>query len=254
VRQRRSAARAPEASPYTFPFLSSSWGRIDQGVDFTGHGPILAIGRAKILRTGAPGWPEGGGVLYELLEGPLKGKVIFTYEGVDVPHWLKPGMIVRKGQPIATFRPGGSIETGLADRSGVPISHTEYEGMEDGTPTKGGNLFHRLLKGIEKRTPPAALGHIASAPNFLEQVGEQITHPGQTAGEDLGLAGAAAGGAASALAEGLFSLFGDHAEAFALNLALLGGGAFLIYYGTTKVLGVQHPVGSPAKLAAAAAK
>ncbi len=45
---------------YVSPFLSASTGRIDQGVDFTGTGPIAAVGDAEILATGAPGWPEGG--------------------------------------------------------------------------------------------------------------------------------------------------------------------------------------------------
>ena len=50
------------------------------GVDFAGNGPILAIGNARILATGAPGWPNGGagpagqGVLYKLLDGPKAGR------------------------------------------------------------------------------------------------------------------------------------------------------------------------------------
>jgi murein DD-endopeptidase MepM/ murein hydrolase activator NlpD len=114
---------------YVSPFLNAATGRIDQGVDFTGTGPILAVGAARILQTGAPGWPEGGGVLYQLLEGPLAGQAIFVFEGVDAT--VKPGQTVKAGQQIATFRPGGSIEMGFADTAGVPLSHAEYsEGLE----------------------------------------------------------------------------------------------------------------------------
>ena len=122
-----SIALPAAAGNYVNPFALSSnlvTGRIDQGVDFTGSGPIVAIGDAKILSTGAPGWPEDGGVLYQLLDGPLKGQEIYVYEGVDAT--VQAGQTVKAGQQVATFRPGGSIETGFADAAGVPLSHTEY--------------------------------------------------------------------------------------------------------------------------------
>jgi len=114
---------------YVSPFLSATTGRVDQGVDFTGSGPILAVGDAEILATGAPGWPEGGGVLYKLLSGQRAGQVIFVYEGVDAT--VHAGQHVSAGEQIATFRPGGSIEMGFADAAGVPLGHAEYsEGKE----------------------------------------------------------------------------------------------------------------------------
>jgi hypothetical protein len=137
----------PEASgSYVNPFALSTGlvtGRIDQGVDFTGEGPIVAIGKAVVLQVGAPGWPEGGGVLYQLLDGPLKGQSIFVYEGVDAT--VQPGQTVVAGQQIATFRPGGSIETGLADSSGVPLSHAEYF---EGKVTQGGLQMFSLLQTL----------------------------------------------------------------------------------------------------------
>ena len=115
---------------YADPFADATnliWGRIDMGVDFVGNGPINAIGDAVILKTGAPGWPQGGGVLYRLLDGPRAGAVIFVYEGVQA--LVRPGQRVLAGQPIAQFIPG-SIETGFADANGVPLSHAIYtEGM-----------------------------------------------------------------------------------------------------------------------------
>ncbi len=114
---------------YVSPFVSATQGRIDQGVDFTGAGPILAIGDAQILATGAPGWPEGGGVLYRLLDGPQAGQVIFVYEGVQAT--VRAGQQVSAGQQIAAFVDGGSIEIGFADANGAPLSHAEYnEGDE----------------------------------------------------------------------------------------------------------------------------
>ncbi len=116
-------------SEYASPFVSATQGRIDQGVDFTGSGPIFAVGDARILATGAPGWPEGGGVLYKLLDGPAAGQTIFVYEGVQAT--VKAGRRVSAGQQIASFVAGGSIEMGFSDDSGVPLSHGEYqEGVE----------------------------------------------------------------------------------------------------------------------------
>jgi murein DD-endopeptidase MepM/ murein hydrolase activator NlpD len=141
-----SIALPAAAGNYVNPFgLSSNLvtGRVDQGVDFTGTGPIVAVGDARILATGAPGWPEGGGVLYQLLDGSLKGQTIYVYEGVDAT--VQAGQTVKAGQQIATFRPGGSIETGFADPTGVPLSHAEYY---EGKVTRYGLQMLSLLQDI----------------------------------------------------------------------------------------------------------
>ena len=141
-----SIALPAAANSYVNPFIQSTnlvTGRIDQGVDFTGTGPIVAIGDAKILRVGAPGWPEGGGVLYQLTNGPLAGEVIFVYEGVDAT--VQAGQTVKAGEQIATFRPGGSIEIGLADASGVPLSHASYY---EGRVTESGVEMFSLLQSL----------------------------------------------------------------------------------------------------------
>jgi murein DD-endopeptidase MepM/ murein hydrolase activator NlpD len=135
-----------DASGYVNPFgLSTNLvtGRIDQGVDFVGEGAIVAIGDAKILRVGAPGWPEEGGVLYQLLDGPLKGETIFVYEGVDAT--VQAGQTVKAGEQIALFRPGGSIETGFADAAGTPLSHGEYF---EGKVTQSGLEMMSFLQAL----------------------------------------------------------------------------------------------------------
>ncbi len=139
-----SIALPTAVGDYVNPFALSTnlvTGRIDQGVDFTGAGPIVAIGDAKILRVGAPGWPEGGGVLYQLTSGSLAGQVIFVYEGVDAT--VQAGQTVKAGEQIATFRPGGSIEIGLADSAGVPLSHAVYS---EGMVTESGVEMFSLLQ------------------------------------------------------------------------------------------------------------
>ncbi len=118
---------------YVSPFVSATQGRIDQGVDFTGAGPILAIGDARILATGAPGWPEGGGVLYKLLDGPEAGKTIFVFEGVQAA--VRAGQRVSAGQQIASF----------VDENGVPLSHGEYD---EGEETVWGKRMASFLSGL----------------------------------------------------------------------------------------------------------
>jgi hypothetical protein len=141
-----SIALPEAAGSYVSPFSLSTalvTGRVDQGVDFTGEGAIVAIGEARILAVGAPGWPEEGGVLYQLLDGPLRGQVIFVYEGVDAA--VQAGETVKAGQQIASFRPGGSIETGFADAAGVPLSHAEYY---EGKITESGLEMLSLLQAL----------------------------------------------------------------------------------------------------------
>ncbi len=128
---------------YVSPFLSATTGRIDEGVDFTGTGPIAAVGDAEILATGAPGWPEGGGVLYKLTSGRRAGQIIYVYEGVDAS--VHPGQHVSAGDQIATFRPGGSIEMGFADAGGTPLSHDEYA---EGDETQSGKEMAGFLNSI----------------------------------------------------------------------------------------------------------
>ncbi|MFL5899699.1 MAG: lytic murein transglycosylase [Solirubrobacterales bacterium] len=128
---------------YVSPFLSATTGRIDQGVDFTGTGPIAAVGDAEILATGAPGWPEGGGVLYRLTSGQRAGQVIFVYEGIAAT--VHAGQHVSAGDRIGTFVPGGSIEMGFADAAGVPLSHAEYN---EGDETQWGREMASFLDSI----------------------------------------------------------------------------------------------------------
>ena len=95
---------------YVSPFLSATSGRIDQGVDFTGVGPIAAVGDARILKTGAPGWPEGGGVLYQLLDGSRAGQVIFVYEGIEAT--VQAGERVSAGDRSALSSPAARSRWG----------------------------------------------------------------------------------------------------------------------------------------------
>jgi hypothetical protein len=136
-------------STYQSPFEHAIKGRIDQGVDYVGQGSINAIGNARILRIGAPGWPNGGagpagqGVLYKLLDGPQQGSNIFVYEGLRPT--VKAGDEVVAGQQIATFYPGSSIEIGFADSAGTPLAHDHYT---EGKVTGWGKRMDSFLSSV----------------------------------------------------------------------------------------------------------
>lgn len=141
------APLTPNSKGYVNPIpKSATTGRIDQGVDFGGTGVVRAVGKAKIVRVGAPGWPGGEhGILYQLLEGPARGKFIYVYEGIE--ELVHEGQIVAAGHPIGRIIPGSEtgIETGWSNANGEPISHSEYT---EGKETVGGKSFKRFLESL----------------------------------------------------------------------------------------------------------
>lgn len=265
--------RRPGRAGYIYPFESGATGpsRVDQGVDFGGSGAVRAIGRARILKTNSP-WPEysgGAGILYQLLEGPMKGRTVYVYEGVKSA--VKAGQVVNPGQVIGQIVPGTSsgIETGWANpKTGQPINH-HYWATEDPTeaPTKGGKSFASFLSHL----PTAGAAGSAFEKSLIAQ-GKSPAEIKKIMGEDLGAGGLGlpgekgfeeAPGKIKGTVEGIVSpiekgkelteaLVGalENPETLMLNIALLGGGAFLVYYGAAKVLGVHRPLAAPAAVAA----
>jgi len=218
---------------YVYPFGKNvTTGRIDQGQDFGGTGPIFAIGRARIVSTGAPGWPGGAGVLYKLLDGPKAGRYVFVNEGIKVS--VHPGQLVKAGEVIGHLIPGSEtgIEIGWAHANGEPISHPEYsEGME----TRGGKAMAAFLAGLPK--VGAHGGFQVPLP-----AGERKRLQGLAKEENLGESVLPGGGEiADEILGGILGDLAKSAEPLMLNIALVGGGAFLIYYGVALLAGVNEP-------------
>ncbi len=98
--------------------------RIDMGVDYSGSGPILAIGAAKVVTASYVPGPEscwgrtcapapGGWVVYRLLDGPFVGKYVYAVENITLK--VKVGQLVTPGQVIAVLHPGSpNLEIGWA--------------------------------------------------------------------------------------------------------------------------------------------
>ena len=99
--------------------------RIDMGVDYSGSGPILALGKAKIVlasdRLAGPEscWGKtcvpapGDMIVYRLLDGRFAGKYVYVVENITVE--VKAGQTVRAGQRIAILHDASpNLEIGWA--------------------------------------------------------------------------------------------------------------------------------------------
>ena len=100
------------------------------GVDYSGSGPILAIGRAKVVlasdklagpescwgKTCVP--PPGDMIVYRLLDGPFAGKYVYVVEHITIV--AKAGETVKAGARIATLHEGSpNLEMGWASGHGA---------------------------------------------------------------------------------------------------------------------------------------
>jgi hypothetical protein len=230
--------RRRSTSRYVYPFgAGATTGRIDQGQDFGGTGSIRAIGNAVVTRIGAPGWPGGNGVLYRLLDGPQRGKYVFVNEGIQPT--VRAGQRVKAGESIGKLIPGSKtgIEIGWANAQGVPLSHSEYT---EGKETRYGKSMAHFLHFLQLHNSTSPYGpaerqrleKLAGEEGLKGGLGDVIPGPGDILSELFG---------------------GLHPEALMLNVALIGGGALLAYYGAALMLGVKKPLVTPTKTAAAIA-
>ena len=123
--------------------------RIDQGVDFSGSGPVYALGDGvdHQRERGLPGW-EGGWITYQLTDGPDAGLVVYLAE--DVTPTVQVGQHVTPSTVIGDmYEGGGGIETGWAQPSALSAeSQLPEAGAVGGFgpfPTMVGLNFDELL-------------------------------------------------------------------------------------------------------------
>lgn len=118
------AASAVGPGGTTNPLPGWSRSRVDQGVDYYGGKVVRAPMGGQVLAVGAPGWPQGSPGTNGVLVRLDNGQIWYWYEGLKAA--VHKGERVAAGQVIATAVPGQSIEAGLADAAGVPLSHATY--------------------------------------------------------------------------------------------------------------------------------
>ncbi|MGZ4215261.1 MAG: hypothetical protein ACXVHB_16080 [Solirubrobacteraceae bacterium] len=143
---------APSSAGYVNPFAHAhiTPSRIDQGVDYSGTGPIDAIGpgRVTFVSTTDTGWGNGNGwISYQLTAGTYAGDYIYVAEGITPT--VQPGDFVAAGQQVGIFS-GHSIEIGFALGQGdLALAHSVYH---EGADTAGGRAMNELLVSLD--VPP----------------------------------------------------------------------------------------------------
>jgi murein DD-endopeptidase MepM/ murein hydrolase activator NlpD len=145
---------------YQNPFrnvTTLSPGRIDQGVDYTGNGPVYAVGSGTVTGifqnwcTPAMGGCEKGEPLiaYQLTAGSAAGKVVYLAECIT-PR-VSVGQTVSTNTIIATVinNPGcdNGIETGWLNPSDEPTSMA-YSCFNGQNSTAFGDNFNQLMVSL----------------------------------------------------------------------------------------------------------
>jgi hypothetical protein len=122
--------------------------RIDSGVDYTGVGPVYAIGNGLVLNVFAGDWPGGTFIAYQLSDGPAKGLVVYTAE--DVNPQVAIGSTVTANTVIGQMYGGPhGIEMGWADGSRIPNAMARSAGQyHGGNSTAFGYNFSRFLQAL----------------------------------------------------------------------------------------------------------
>jgi hypothetical protein len=134
--------------------------RIDQGVDFSGYGPIYSVGDGVVLSTSVPGWPGGTYIAVQLTDGPANGLVV--YEAEDIAPAVSVGMTVNANTVLGTVYEGPSgIEVGWGDPNAIGNTMARTYGQyHGGNSTAFGANFSQLLQslggpgGILQNSPP----------------------------------------------------------------------------------------------------
>ena len=162
--------------------------RIDMGVDYSGSGPILALGRAKVVlasdrlagpescwgRTCVP--PPGDMIVYRLLDGRFAGKYVYVVENITVK--VKAGQTVSAGQRIAILHQGSpNLEIGWASGHGaetLAVARGHQCACRDpgGWSSIEGRNFNALL--VWQGAPS---GYVTTAPADQHMPGEWPTVP-----------------------------------------------------------------------------
>jgi hypothetical protein len=136
--------------------------RIDQGVDFSGSGPVYALGDGVVTNAVAydAGW-GGGWITYQLTDGPAQGLMVYVAE--DITPTVQVGEQVTPSTVVGNmFEGGGGIETGWAQPTGVTAESqlpvAGGIGAAGPFPTAVGTNFDLLLQSLG----------VPAAPNYGE--------------------------------------------------------------------------------------
>lgn len=127
----------------------------DQGIDFTGPGIVRAVGRGQITRLekGGTGWPGEGAILvYQLLDGPQRGRYVYVAEDFRPRPGLKVGDVVKSGSIIGLATGSGKapgIEVGFAQNLHGSAYGTTKDGKAGGPSPTFGIAFRNFILSLK---------------------------------------------------------------------------------------------------------
>ena len=132
--------------------------RVDEGVDFSGSGPVYAIGDGVVTNADGAnyGWPGGGWITYQLTNGPGQGLNVYVAE--DVTPIVQVGQRVTPSTVLGyMFEGAAGIETGWAALGSLAQSQVTEAVVTGGAfsfPTTAGLNFEDLLVSLGAPSAP----------------------------------------------------------------------------------------------------
>jgi hypothetical protein len=154
--------------------------RIDEGVDYSGAGPVKALGNATIAmvaRGTSYFWAhvDGNAVVEKMLDGPLQGTSIYIAENCAPNPNLQVGQHVSAATTLCRLHnhfPWLEIGFAKRDASGIPAAWSVYRRVPDGSKTAYGVAFSHLLGDLGAPEGNTNHGH-----------GDVSYHPGKKIGK-----------------------------------------------------------------------
>jgi hypothetical protein len=161
------------SSPYVNPIGQGlTLGRTDMGVDYSGKGPLYALGSGTITNVYNSGWPPYGPkaafIELHLDQGPYAGKYVYYAENiiptVHVGEQVKAGQLV--GTAVGTYP---YIEVGWGAGKGGETLAAATTGYTEGQVTAAGQSFKNFITSLGKGgqgTAASSDGSTSSSPTI----------------------------------------------------------------------------------------
>jgi len=129
-------------------------GRIDMGVDYTGSGPLYALGSGTVVDLYNSGWPGGTFLCIKLAISGL-----YVYYAEDIKPLVSVGQHVTAGEYIANATGGSSgIEIGWAKAPGLGATMAHQAGQDRLGRKQGDPGLYTCGYGLAMNSLLTALG------------------------------------------------------------------------------------------------
>lgn len=148
-----TGAAAASSSGYVNPLKGVSHlqpARIDMGVDYSGFGPIYALGDGTVANLTNSGWPSPSTFIsYKLSSGPAQGKYVYVAENC-INIKVHVGQTIHAGDTLCDLVDAfPDLEIGWAQPPGLGDTIAVHNGgYVEGKATAAGENFNQLLVSL----------------------------------------------------------------------------------------------------------